>query len=464
MASVFLISANTNVEPYPVYPIGMSVIAGTLHAAGHEVVQYDMLATGNSLEHLRSTLAEVKPDYAGISIRNVDNVDSFTSHTNKYIHKTKVIVDVLKENETPVIAGGAGFSLLPEEILEYIGADYGVVGEGERKMVDLIERLGQGKAAPKIYGKEQGIPGAEIPVPRWDPELLRYYLEQSGVINVQTKRGCEHCCSYCTYPSLEGRKMRVRPVNEVADELEMLCNYGADNIFFTDSVLNDRGGHYLQLAEEIVRRGIEISWCGFFQPGPIENNELALLKRSGLQAMEVGTDAASDTTLKGMQKNFNFAEVMEFNEKCVDQKIPCAHFVIFGGPGETMATVREGIENINSLRNCVVFPFSGIRLHEGTPLFTRAVKEGVIRRGQSLLEPFYYFSPELDKDEMNAALMEGCKKRRDRLFPPDEGQKRINIVKKFGFRGILWDQLIKFDDQPGTNIPTQSVRDSAHAR
>ncbi|WP_319776899.1 lipid biosynthesis B12-binding/radical SAM protein [Maridesulfovibrio sp.] len=463
MATVFLISTNTNVEPYPVYPIGMSVIAGTLHAAGHKVIQYDMLAAGNSLEHLRKTLTETTPQYAGISIRNVDNVDSFTSHTNKYIYKAKLIVDVLKESGIPIIAGGAGFSLLPEEILEYTGADYGIVGEGERKMVDLINRLEHGETAPRIYGKEEGISGADIPMPRWDHKLLSYYLAQSGVLNVQTKRGCEHRCAYCTYPYLEGRKMRVRPVDEVADELEMLCKYGADNIFFTDSVLNDRGGHYLLLAEEIIRRKIKISWCGFFQPGPVENDQLVLLKRSGLHAMEVGTDATSDTTLQALHKSFSFDEVMDFNEKCIRQRIPCAHFVIFGGPGETMDTVREGIVNMNLLRNCVVFPFSGIRLHEGTPLFTRAVKEGLIRPGQSLLEPFYYFSPGLDKDEMNAALIEGFKRRRDRLFPPDEGQQRINIMKKFGFRGILWDQLIKFDDQPEKKTPSQPVTDSAHA-
>ncbi|WP_415718828.1 lipid biosynthesis B12-binding/radical SAM protein [Maridesulfovibrio sp.] len=462
MASIFLISTNTNVEPYPVYPIGMSVIAGSLENAGHKVIQYDMLATGNSLEHLRSALTEAAPDYAGISIRNVDNVDSFTSHTNKYIHKAKLVVDVLKETGIPVIAGGAGFSLLPEKILTYIGADYGIVGEGERKMAHLIARLEQGIPVQQIYGKEEGIPGNEIPVPRWEPELLRYYLNQSGVINVQTKRGCEHRCAYCTYPFLEGHRMRVRPVHEVVDEIEMLGSFGADNIFFTDSVLNDRGGHYLQLAEEIIRRKVEISWCGFFQPGPIEHDELELLKRSGLQAMEVGTDATSDTTLKELHKSFDFDTVMEFNKKCVAQRIPCAHFVIFGGPGETMDTVHEGIKNINSLKNCVVFPFSGIRLHAGTPLFTRAVKEGLIPPDQSLLEPFYYFSPALDRAEMNAALIQGFKKRRDRLFPPDEGQQRINIMKKFGFRGILWDQLIKFDDQP-SDPADKPTTNSTHA-
>ncbi|WP_027177359.1 lipid biosynthesis B12-binding/radical SAM protein [Maridesulfovibrio hydrothermalis] len=444
MASIFLISSNTNIEPYPVYPIGMSVIAGALQQAGHEVIQYDMLAHSSSLEILHEKIMAVRPDYVGISIRNVDNVDSFTSHTNKYIFKVRQIVETVKKQNIPVIAGGAGFSLLPDEILDYIGADYGIVGEGEMKMVRLIKLLEKGGNAPRIYGPEEGLSGGNIKFPLWSPELLKYYIAESGVANVQTKRGCEHCCAYCTYPYLEGRKMRLRPPEKVVDEIEMLCSYGADNLFFTDSVFNDRSGHYLQVAEEIIRRRLDIKWCAFFQPQPIESDEIDLLKRSGMQAMEVGTDATSDTTLKGLHKSFTFDEVMDFNEKCVAKKVPCAHFVIFGGPDESMETVHEGIENMNKLRSCVVFPFSGIRMHKGTPLFTRAVKEGVIRSGQSLLEPVYYFSPLLDKDEMNDALIKGFKKRRDRLFPPDEGQQRINIMKKFGFRGILWDQLIKF--------------------
>lgn len=446
ISKILLISSNTNVEPYPVYPIGMSVIAGALERVGHTVTQYDMLASGNSLEHLGKSISDFKPDYVGISVRNVDNVDSFTSHENKYIFKVRQIIDVVKKYGIPVLAGGAGFSLLPEDILEYIGADHGIVGEGEQKMVRLIEKLNKDENVPRILGPEEGIPGDKICVPLWSEEILRYYIAESGVVNIQTKRGCENCCAYCTYPYLEGRKMRVRPSKNVADEIEMLCSHGADNFFFTDSVFNDRAGHYLTVAEEIIRRKIDIKWCAFFQPFKIETDEIKLLKRSGMQAMEVGTDAASDTTMHALHKNFTFDEVMEFNEKCVAERVPCAHFIIFGGPDETMETVREGIANMNSLRSCVVFPFSGIRLHKGTPLFTRAVKEGVIRADQPLLEPVYYFSPRLDKDEMNEALIKGFKKRRDRLFPPDEGQQRINIMKNFGFRGILWDQLIKFDD------------------
>ncbi len=41
---VLLLATNKEVEPYPTYPLGMSVLATALQAHGHEVRQVDMLS------------------------------------------------------------------------------------------------------------------------------------------------------------------------------------------------------------------------------------------------------------------------------------------------------------------------------------------------------------------------------------------------------------------------------------
>ncbi len=41
---------------------------------------------------------------------------------------------------------------------------------------------------------------------------------------------------------------------------------------------------------------------------------MSLLKRSGLYAIEAGSDAASDETLAGLNKQFTFDDVYEFNQ------------------------------------------------------------------------------------------------------------------------------------------------------
>ena len=56
MSRVFLISSNRATEPYPVYPLGMAVVAGALQAAGHQVQQYDVLVQGE--EPLRAAIEQ----------------------------------------------------------------------------------------------------------------------------------------------------------------------------------------------------------------------------------------------------------------------------------------------------------------------------------------------------------------------------------------------------------------------
>lgn len=446
MARILLISTNTTTEPYPVYPLGMSVVASALAGAGHEVRQFDFLAAGSDMLRLEQALIDFSPHMTGISLRNIDNVDSLTSDTEWYLDHVRDIAAFLKDKGQTVIVGGPGFSLMPETVLDYLGADHGVVGEGERKMVRLVTMIEHGEA-PRLLKAEQGLTANDMRSPLWDADILDYYMRQSGIVNVQTKRGCENRCTYCSYPSIEGGTIRPRDAADVADEIELLHRrFNADLVFFTDSVFNDNSGHYLEVAEALARKELPVKWSAFFQPTAIARDDLRLLKRSGLQGMEVGTDASTDTTLAAMNKPFLFEDARRFNEACVNEHIPCAHFVIFGGPGETPETVKEGIANMNSLTCCVVFPFSGIRLHSGTPLYSQAKRENVIAADTSLLRPHYYFSPHINPAVMNETLTQGFAGRRDRIFPPSDGQDRMNVLRRFGYRGLLWVTLITFPE------------------
>jgi lipid biosynthesis B12-binding/radical SAM protein len=450
MSKFFLISANVNTDPYPVYPLGMAVIAAALVTAGHRVWQYDYLAAGGSDHGLEEALKEFAPDFVGVSLRNIDNVDSFSAEQGWYLAEIRVLTEIIRQKTVaPIILGGSGFSILPEEILDYLVADYGVVGEGERIICDLIEKLEEGRPVPRISKSHKHLlNGKEMISPRWEKDLINFYIERSGMVNLQTKRGCFYNCHYCSYPILEGSRLRIKEPEMVVDEIKKLKEmFGVDTIFITDSVFNDPFGHYLILAEEIVKHKLNIRWYGFFRPYGIGSKELNLLKRSGLCAMEAGTDAACDLTLAGINKQFAFADVVEFNRACIKEKIPVAHYIMFGGPDETMNTVIEGLKNIQKLENCVVFAFCGIRLHPDTEIYTRALREGILSAKDSLLKPVYYFSPNLDLAGMNQRITMAFRGRRDRIFPPSEGLIRLAAMNRFGYRGLLWDKLVSFKDR-----------------
>ena len=450
MSKFFLLSSNICTDPYPVYPLGMAVVAGGLEQAGHRVCQHDYLANGCSDERLGAALRAFAPDFVGISLRNIDNVDSFAAEREWYLAETKRLIKVIRQTSAaPVIAGGPAFSIMPEEILDYIEADYGIVGPGEQALGDLAAVLDRNQDVPRIVngnpsvhnGKAEGFACRQ-------EDLIRFYLDCSGMINLQTKRGCPHNCHYCSYPKLEGHRLRARELGQVVEEIQRAQReFGVNTFFFTDSVFNDPAGHYLSLAEALVKSHLNISWYGYFRPQGMGAQELNLLKRSGLGAMELGTDAASDVTLAGLNKQFTFDEVVEFNRLCVKAQIPCAHFFIFGGPGESMQTLSEGLENLNRLEQCVMFAFSGIRILPDTEVHALALRQGLLDETDSLLKPVYYFSPEIDPEAMNARIAAAFQGHRTRLFPPSEALLRLATMNRFGFRGLLWDKLIAFNHE-----------------
>ncbi len=448
MSKILLISSNTTIEPLPVYPLGMAMVAAALKDKGHTVKQFDFLFNPEgSTNRVPSAIKDFDPDFIGISIRNIDNVDSMAKDSNWCLDAVKELVaDIKKISTKPIVLGGPAFSIMPDQILTFTKADYGIVGEGEITFVELIDDLIANKATNSIIrAKKKQINNDGFFAPLYEKEFVDFYVDQTGLLNYQTKRGCPHGCNYCSYPIIEGKVFRKQsPEFVVKNLIRIQKQFNVDSVFFTDSVFNDKQGHYLQVAEEMLRQKCDLKWSAYFRPDAISDPELKLLKDSGLYAMEIGSDAACDTTLKGINKSFTFDDIVAMNEGCVKQSINCAHFFMFGGPGETNETITEGLENIKLLKKCVVFAFSSIRILPGTGLQKIAIDEKIISKDNSLLQPCYYTSPFVQKEEMESRISAAFKKDKAWLFPPIEGQMRMKALKAFGFKGILWDMLIEF--------------------
>jgi lipid biosynthesis B12-binding/radical SAM protein len=446
---ILLISANVATSPYPIYPIGMSMVAAALKKEGHEVELFDFLQNDCSVETVQNRVNEICPELVGISIRNVDNVNA--AHEQRYIDNVRSIVEgIRKETDSPVILGGSGFSVMPDEVLAAVGADYGIVGEGEELLCSFVRDLENGiRPDEKILYAPMKLEKETIPSAFYDPSMLKYYLDSSRVISIQTKRGCNKCCIYCSYPALEGRVLRSRCVKDVVDDIEQLIALGASYLFFVDSVFNDSEGQYRELIAEMHRREVHIPWTAFFTPGgELDDGIVAQMKATGLHTAEMGADASTDTTLRGLGKDFRWQDVIECNDLFHRHGVTTAHYYMFGGPGETKETVLEGIENIRNLPNTANFMFMGIRILPDTALLNLAVREGMIPDGHNIIEPIYYFSKNIDRDWLEKTMTEGFADRINCVFPPDALDEKLIILHKMGYSGSGYDMLVKQSESP----------------
>ena len=248
---------------------------------------------------------------------------------------------------------------------------------------------------------------------------------------------------YCSYPVLEGSAIRTRDAGAVVDDIEMLRDkHKAKYIFFIDSVFNDAEGAYFEVLEEMRRRNINIPWTGFFKPEGLNDEIVGLMKATGLIAVEIGSDAACDITLRGLGKRFSFQDVIECNDLFSRFGIATSHYFMFGGPGETKETVLEGIENIKALRKCVSFIFMGIRVLPNTTLARIALREKVLSPDNGMLQPVYYLSPLVERTWLEETLNEAFSDSRHCVFPPDKVDSSLRMLHKLGYAGTLWDLLV----------------------
>jgi lipid biosynthesis B12-binding/radical SAM protein len=443
---VLLIGANIASTPYYVYPLGLSMVAAALKSAGHAVSQFDFLKNEMSFEALDGELRSFKPDIIGISMRNIDNVNLMNEQ--RYIDAVKdIVINVRRVSSSPVVLGGSAFSIMPEVILNEVGADYGIIGEGESAMVEFVNNAATGKL-PEIrcIRSSEYISGEDIPTAYYDPDIMQFYLKSGSIASLQTKRGCTHKCIYCSYPVLEGSAIRPRNPVAVVDDIEALINdYKAKYIFFTDSVFNDDEYSYLEVVREMKKRSICIPWTAFFKPEGLDDKQVELMKETGLKGVEIGSDASTDTTLARLGKRFRFKDIVECNDLFVRHGIATAHFYMFGCPGETKETVIEGLENIKNLKKTVSFIFMGIRILPDTILHKIAIREGVISRENKLLESAYYIAPGLEKEWLEKTLTDGFSGIRHCVFPPDSMDGSLQFLHKLGYSGSLWDMLVPSD-------------------
>lgn len=431
------------------FPLGLACISAALRRAGHRTVWFDSLTDAGRFDE---ALAASRPDFVAISLRNIDDVLIRKQET--YFGDLAVLGAKAREHtRVPIIIGGSGFSIFPKRLLELTGADFGICGAGEAALVELIAALQNGgnyrDIAGLVFRQNGSIVANPAAIGRVDLELTEedrpapitsHYLESSGVMNLQTQRGCVFRCCYCTYPLIEGKKHLGREPDVVAEEIVRLQRQGARYVFFTDSIFNSSRQHVAGICEAILRRNVKMSWGCFLRPQGLTPELMKLMARAGLAHAEFGSDSFCDEVLTAYRKDFSFDDILACSELARQEKVDYCHFLIAGGPGETTATLERGFINSQRLKGAVFMAVVGMRIYPGTQLVERAIAEGCIAHDADLLSPSYYLAPGLTQESIFAQLQHFARRSPSWIAgDPDPAYKALVArLRRRGVIGPLW--------------------------
>jgi radical SAM superfamily enzyme YgiQ (UPF0313 family) len=449
--NILLISANRERMPSPVFPLGLACLARGLQEEGHRLEVIDLCFSEDVQADLKKTFLDFQPDVTGISLRNLDNLTYPISRS--YLEEVEEVISICRQlSSSKLVIGGSGFSLAPQELLAHLDVDFGVVGEGEEVFLKLIRSLEKRlpiSSSPHLLIKHEpwlpsvgGTQVSHLTAPDRTLFHTRRYLTEGGMLNLQTKRGCPFSCIYCTYPLLEGKKVRLREVDEIVQEIRQLIQeHETDYIYFVDDIFNYPPSVAEKLCRRMAEEKLQVRWSAFVNPGFLKEDLLKWMKEAGCAGIEFGTDSGSDRMLKSYQKSFSQKDVIGASRLCSKLNVNHCHYLLFGGPGEDEETIEESFQLMDQLDPTAVIAMLGVRIYPRTGLQRISLSQGIIEKNTDLIYPHFYISPAL-KGRLEDLIREKALERKQWIVPGLEINITRNLmeqIRKFHVRGPLWE-------------------------
>jgi radical SAM superfamily enzyme YgiQ (UPF0313 family) len=396
----------------PVFPLGLAYLAAACE--DHEVQVLDQNVEEDPWGSLQERIGSVQPEVIGFSLRNIDT----TQFRDPYLYYPALVraVGVARScsPEVPIVIGGPGFSMFPEQVMRLVpDVAYGVYLEGEETLPKLLLRLCDPASVPGVYYRRDGnivfsgpakAPDFARFSPRRDLFSLERYRDQLDAVGIEAKRGCPLRCLYCSYPHLNGARPRVRAPEAVVEELKDLQDrYGVSSVMFVDPVFNLPANHAEAICREILRKRLSVTWSAWFLEAGLTEKFVTLAIEAGCRCFSFSPDALSDSALKVLGKGLTKDDVYRVRDmarRIPEMRISCNFFL--NPPNQTLGgflrTVGFAIRTKMLLKSRVDGILMGAaRIEPHTALHRLAVKQGYLsetddlwaRTPQELMRYFY---------------------------------------------------------------------------
>ncbi|MDE6846966.1 MAG: cobalamin-dependent protein, partial [Lachnospiraceae bacterium] len=223
-------------------PFAIPILASILKNYNLEII--DANINNYSEKELAGILIDKAPEIVLISVISYDY--------SKIYHKMTEIVKKTVPNST-VVMGGVYVTTCIEHVMEDPNIDIGMMGHAEERICPLIDAIIRGdmneiKSMEGIAYRSDNkviinplitnVADVEKMVkPDYSKTAIKQYVNQENALatnfvneskkhfaNILTSYGCPYNCLFCASRSISGRKVVVRPADDVLEELEYLVN------------------------------------------------------------------------------------------------------------------------------------------------------------------------------------------------------------------------------------------------
>lgn len=393
-------------------PLGLAYIAAALEGAGHQVTLIDSLGLAPQARYpsaypglvaygltIDQIVARIPPDTDGVGLSVMFSL--------QWPHAEALLQTIHQRlPETPVFLGGEHGTATWEYLLDHCPELTAcVLGEGELAAIELAEWLDGKQALDSIAGLAiRGPDGPrktverprirrpeDLPRPAWQHVPLEMYmtsglgqgLDRGRTLPVLATRGCPYQCTFCSSPGMWTTRYVMRPVDDVADEIEdYVRTYGITNVDFADLTAFVKREWILDLCREIERRQLRISYqvpVGT-RSEALDREVLEALYRTGCRNICYAPESGSERTLDRTKKRLSLDRMLHSMTTAVQVGMTLRANIVIGFPFEgrrdiwqtlrfALKLARLGTEDI------LINPFTP---YPGSELYDELRRDGVI--------------------------------------------------------------------------------------
>ncbi len=347
---------------YVVPPIGLGYLASALRSNGLSgVAILDCIKEELSFKEMGIRLKAIAPKVIGFQV--------FSYDFNSVEKSISIIKRILPA--TIIVVGGPHVSAVGDSVLmEIKDADFGFIGEAENGFALLMRRVIRNEDIPF-----KDIPGLiwragdivhsnqrdlvqdldKLVFPAWDLiEPSSYpdnpqggFYKKFPIAPILTSRGCPYLCTFCGSGVNMGRKLRLRSIDKVLAEMDILYNdFGVREFHIIDDMFNFHKERVMEFCQGIRKRGWNISYTfpNGLRLNQLDREVLQEMKDTGAYTFTVGIESGSQRILDLMQKNLTLKLIEEKVNLINSVGLEPNGFFILGYPDETIedmeATIR----------------------------------------------------------------------------------------------------------------------------
>ena len=380
---VLLVNANTYRFP-PVPPIGLEHVAASAERGGHEIRVVDLCFSDEPRRDMDSAIAEFNPDVVGLTVRNIDT--ALFRDNEFFLDAVKELVGHIKKRyNLRVIIGGSGVAADPEGVLDYVQADYALVGPGEDRVNELLGQIERSGDFPRISRRTYRY---EISCPR-SRRGIDYgrYFDQGGLAGFQTHKGCGSSCVYCIEANTN---VSFRAVPEVIDEIREFTSAGVRRFHLCDSEFNEDIDYCIDFLGALKAARLGIDWAVYMKPANYNKKLFRLMKETGVSLITLTVDSWKKCSLY-------YSDI----EKIIFIARSCGLRTVVdflgGFPYEDENTLVWYLDLFRRLQPDSVNVNTFIRLYRNLPITKIIMSDPELKRkllgftgGEGLLRPVFY--------------------------------------------------------------------------